>query len=121
MLGLAGPRYANKFRNGYGRDHYTGLRLKDVANLQWSSVDLQDLTLTVTTRKTRKDVTVPIHQGFGVWLMGQTRGIGKAPVFTQGSHWRGSCSHSSLSFIPCDTHSTRHWQTLVSMWNCDRN
>jgi integrase len=61
--------------------YYTGLRLMDVANLQWSSVNLDDFSLTVTTRKTRKDVTVPIHSQFGAWLLKQTRGIGKAPVF----------------------------------------
>jgi len=35
----------------------------------------------VTTGKTGKEVTVPIHPQFGSWLQKQTRGIGKAPVF----------------------------------------
>jgi integrase len=61
--------------------YFTGLRLRDVADLQWSNLDLSDQTLTVTTRKTRKDVTVPIHPQFASWLTKQTRGIGKAPVF----------------------------------------
>jgi hypothetical protein len=41
----------------------------------------EEQKITVTTRKTRKDVTVPIHAQFASWLQEQTLGIGKAPVF----------------------------------------
>jgi integrase len=58
---------------------YTGLRLRDVADLQWSAINWEEQKITVTTRKTRKDVTVPIHPQFASWLEKQTRGIGKAP------------------------------------------
>src|SRR5438874_1001775 len=61
--------------------YYTGLRLRDIADLEWSTINQQLRTITVTTRKTRKDVTVPIHPQFALWLRKQTRGIGKAPVF----------------------------------------
>src|SRR5262245_38608071 len=61
--------------------YYTGLRLRDVADMEWSAVNLAKQIITVTTRKTRKDVTIPIHPRFGAWLGKQTRGIGKAPVF----------------------------------------
>jgi integrase len=61
--------------------YYTGLRLRDVADLEWSAVDLDKRTITVTTRKTLRTVTVPIHPQFRMWLEKQTRGIGKAPVF----------------------------------------
>jgi integrase len=61
--------------------YYTGLRLRDLADLQWSVVDLEKGTITVTTRKTLRTVIVPIHQQFRAWLEKQTRGIGKAPVF----------------------------------------
>jgi integrase len=37
----------------------------------------------VTTRKTRKDVTVPIHPELAAWLKKQMRGIGNAPVFPE--------------------------------------
>jgi len=60
---------------------YTGLRLRDVADLQWNAINWEEQTITVTTRKTAKDVTVPIHPQFASWLERQTRGIGKAPVF----------------------------------------
>lgn len=61
--------------------YYTALRLRDVADLEWSAVDLEARIITVTTGKTRKDVVMPIHPRFGAWLLKQTRGIGKAPVF----------------------------------------
>jgi integrase len=61
--------------------YYTGLRLRDVADLQWNAINSEEQKITVTTRKTRKDVTVPIHPQFALWLQEQTRGIGKAPVF----------------------------------------
>jgi integrase len=61
--------------------YYTGLRLRDVADLQWNAIDLEEQTILVTPRKTRKDVTVPIHLELASWLRNQTRGIGKAPVF----------------------------------------
>jgi integrase len=61
--------------------YYTGLRLRDVADLQWNAINWKEQKITVTTRKTSKDVTVPIHPQFASWLQRQTRGIGKAPVF----------------------------------------
>ena len=61
--------------------YYTGLRLRDVADMEWSAVNLAKQIITVRTRKTRKDVTIPIHPRLGAWLGKQTRGIGKAPVF----------------------------------------
>src|SRR5439155_529794 len=60
---------------------YTGLRLRDVTELQWNAINWKEQKITVTTRKTRKDVIIPIHPRFGTWLKQQTRGIGKAPVF----------------------------------------
>jgi integrase len=61
--------------------YYTGLRLRDVADLQWNAVDVDRRIITVTMRKTHKPITVPIHAQFCAWLEKQTRGIGKAPVF----------------------------------------
>jgi integrase len=55
---------------------YTGLRLRDVTELRWNAVDIAEETITVTTRKTRKDVTVPVHPQFAARLKKQTRGIG---------------------------------------------
>jgi integrase len=60
---------------------YTGLRLRDVTELRWNAVDIAEGTITVTTRKTRKDVIVPMHPQFAAWLEKQIRGIGRAAVF----------------------------------------
>ena len=79
--------------------YYTGLRLRDVADLEWSAVDLDKHTITVTTRKTLTKVTVPIHPQFRAWLEKQTRGIGKAPVFpTLAGKSGGGKSGLSMAF-----------------------
>lgn len=66
--------------------YYTGLRLKDVTELRWESVDPGLTKLELVPRKTRRKkknrkVVLPIHPVFAQWLKKQTRGIGKAPVF----------------------------------------
>jgi integrase len=79
--------------------YYTGMRLRDVADLQWNAIDSEEQKITVTTRKTRKDVTVPIHPHFASWLQEQTRGIGKAQVFpTLAGKAGGGKSGLSMSF-----------------------
>ena len=79
--------------------YYTGLRLRDIADLEWSAVDLDGRIITVTARKTRKRVAVPIHPRFAVWLEKQTRGIGKAPVFpTLAGKAGGGKSGLSMAF-----------------------
>jgi integrase len=79
--------------------YYTGLRLRDVADLEWSAVDLDRGTITVTTRKTLRTVTMPIHSQFSAWLEKQTRGIGKAPVFpTLAGKSGGGKSGLSMAF-----------------------
>jgi integrase len=79
--------------------YYTGLRLRDTVDLQWSVVDLDRRIITVTTRKTGKTVTVPMHPEFAAWLAGQTRGIGKAPVFpTLAGKSGGGKSGLSMAF-----------------------
>lgn len=59
----------------------TGLRLGDVANLTWASIDKESGLLHVETEKTGAVVTLPAHSDFVEWLKDRTRGIGKAPVF----------------------------------------
>jgi integrase len=59
----------------------TGLRLKDIANLEWNAIDLDSGFLRVKTAKTGKGVAVPIHPELRLWLESVPRGIGKAPVF----------------------------------------
>ena len=59
----------------------TGLRLGDIANLTWNSVDVEAGLLSVETTKTGTTVTLPIHADFAGWLAERTGGIKKAPVF----------------------------------------
>ena len=70
----------------------SGLRLSDVANLCWESVDIDAGLLRIETRKTGKVVILPMHSNFASWLSARPRGIGKAPVFPElaGKHTAGS-------------------------------
>ena len=61
--------------------YFTGLRLRDVTELRWEAVDSKTGTLRVKTRKTGAVVVLPLHIELADWLRGQTRGIGKAPIF----------------------------------------
>jgi integrase len=81
LTALIGAAKSEDWKGAILCGYYTGLRLRDVADLQWTAINSKEQKITVTTRKTRKDVTVPIHPQFASWLQEQTRGIGKAPVF----------------------------------------
>jgi integrase len=79
----------NEFRDWKGAilgGFYTGLRLKDVTDLLWETIDAGLMKIELVPRKTRRKkknrkVVLPIHPVFAAWLKKQTRGIGKAPVF----------------------------------------
>jgi integrase len=78
---LVGTAPSEDWKGAILAGYYTGLRLRDIADLQWDAINWEEQKITVTTRKTTKDVTMPIHAQFASWLQKQTRGIGKAPVF----------------------------------------
>ncbi len=61
--------------------YFTGLRLRDVAEMKWEAVDFTAGVLRVKTRKTGVVLVLPLHPELVSWLRGQPRGIGKAPVF----------------------------------------
>ncbi len=61
--------------------YFTGLRLRDVIDLRWESIDLNAGVLRVKTRKTGAVLIIPIHPQFEEWLRGQPRGIARAPIF----------------------------------------
>lgn len=63
--------------------YFTGLRLKDITELRWESVDLDANLLRTKTKKTGADVTIPLHPDLSAWLSERTRGIGRAPVFPE--------------------------------------
>jgi integrase len=59
----------------------SGLRLGDIANLRWETLDLEAGLLHLQTQKTDTVVVVPLHADFLDWLVTQPRGIAKACVF----------------------------------------
>lgn len=59
----------------------TGLRLGDIANLQWEAVDLTEGMIRLKTQKTGATIVLPLTADLIHWLKDQPRGIGKAPVF----------------------------------------
>lgn len=60
--------------------YFTGARLRDVANMQWSAVDLKRQTLTFKATKTNKPVTIPLHADLERHLL-EAPGVGKAFLF----------------------------------------
>ena len=62
---------------------YTGLRLRDIAEMRWEMLDLKAGFVRIKTRKTGKFLMLPIHPELLNWIQSQRRGIGKAPVFPE--------------------------------------
>ena len=60
--------------------YYTGARLGDVANMRWNAVDLDKRLIRFTPSKTKKPVTVPLHDDLRRELL-KSPGIGKAFLF----------------------------------------
>jgi integrase len=59
---------------------YTGARLGDVANMRWSTIDLEERVIRFTPSKTKKPVTIPLHPDLERELF-EKPGIGKASLF----------------------------------------
>jgi integrase len=60
--------------------YYTGARLGDVANMQWSAIDWRNKLIRFTPSKTKKSVTIPLHSQLERELL-KKPGIGKAFLF----------------------------------------
>jgi integrase len=60
--------------------YFTGARLSDVANMQWSALDWKNKTLSFTQHKTKKPLNVPLHPQLEKELR-KNPGIGKTPMF----------------------------------------
>jgi integrase len=56
VLAVAGDEWRSLIRFGL----YTGQRLADLATLTWANIDLDHGVIRLTTRKTRKPLTIPI-------------------------------------------------------------
>jgi integrase len=57
----------------------TGLRLGDIANLDWSAIDLQNGIITLTQRKTKRQVWIALHSDFSDWLLGRSSSVSDEP------------------------------------------
>jgi integrase len=75
--------------------YYTGARLRDVANMRWSAVDLKRQLVTFTPSKTKKTVEIPLHAELERRLL-KSPGIGKAFLFPSLAG-RGTGGKSGLS------------------------
>ena len=64
--------------------YYTGARLGDVANMQWSAIDLQRNLVTFTPQKTKRKkksaIRIPLHPDLEKQLL-KRPGVGNAPLF----------------------------------------
>ena len=60
--------------------YYTGARLGDVANMRWNAVDLDERLISFTPSKTKKPVTIPLHDDLRRELL-RHPGVGKAFLF----------------------------------------
>ena len=61
----------------------TGLRLGDVARLEWAAVNRSAGEIRADTQKTGLSLVLPIHPDFDQWLATRCPGIGKAAVFPE--------------------------------------
>ncbi len=57
----------------------SGLRLSDLANLCWESVDIAAGLLRIETSKTGKVVILPMHSNFASWLSQGRAGLARLP------------------------------------------
>lgn len=62
---------------------YTGLRLKDITDLEWGNLNLEDSLIRVRTKKTGSKLTIPIAPPLLKWLTAQPKGIGVTKVFRE--------------------------------------
>ena len=63
--------------------YFTGARLGDVANIQWSAVDLDKRLISFTPKKTKrgkKVLKIPLHPALEKQLL-KSPGVGNAPLF----------------------------------------
>jgi integrase len=80
LLGVADSGWKGAILFGY----HTALRFRDITELTWGSIDLENATVTITPRKSKGRglrLVIPLHPDVITWLREQPRGIAKASVF----------------------------------------
>lgn len=82
VLEIASPEWSSMIRFGY----YTGQRLKDLALLRWSNLDLTQQEIRFVTRKTARRQTIPISSSLLEHILSlDTPCDPEAPVHPQAS------------------------------------
>jgi integrase len=79
LLGAADNDWRGAILFGY----HTALRFRDITDMQWEAIDLNEETVKVCPRKSKRnklELVIPLHSEVIAWLKIQTQGIGKAPV-----------------------------------------
>ena len=62
--------------------YYTGARIADTANITWGAIDLPSRILTFRPKKTKREVTIPLHPELESYLLElPAPDSGKAPIF----------------------------------------
>jgi integrase len=93
LVAVADRDWAGAILFTYG----TGVRLQDVANLRWSSLDLETGVVTFTERKTGRKAIIGLHADFVDWIA--TQSVPEAPsafVFPSLTN-RGTSGQNGLS------------------------
>ena len=62
---------------------FTGLRLRDIAEMRWDAIDFDEGMIRIKARKTGTPLVLPVRDELLEWLKSRRRGIGKAPVFPE--------------------------------------
>lgn len=62
---------------------YTGLRLKDISEMEWQSIEVDQAIIRVRTKKTAQKLAIPIAPVLLEWISAQPQGIGRAKLFPQ--------------------------------------
>lgn len=68
---------------------HTGLRLRDITNLEWENIDLEERTYSVRTAKTKRVHKAGLHSDVEGWLGSRIRVLPHAFVFPELSGKRG--------------------------------
>jgi integrase len=87
LLEVADPDWKGLVMAGY----FTGARLGDLARLTWSSIDLDERSITFIQKKTGAKIKVPVHPELVEFLLSRSvPDDGRKPVFPKLYHLRGS-------------------------------
>ena len=77
LIAAASPDWSGVILMGF----FTGLRLRDITELRWQSIDLKAAMLCVLTKKTGTTVEIPLHTNLLAWLKSRPPAPPSTPIF----------------------------------------